>query len=205
MFPAFLLILLAVVHRILSATLGGGSDWLANFSPLAAIVFCGAYFFPRRIALLVPLVAMVVSDFVLNTFVYHVSFLSFDILPRYAAFALVAAGALWLRGLSLTGFGKWASVAGATLMGSVIFYLVTNTASWIGNPSYSMNLAGWWQALTVGLPGYSPTWTFFRNSLVSDMLFTGMFAACMHFTTRAVMPGVPATAAIPAGAGRYQA
>ena len=45
------------------------------------------------------------------------------------------------------------------------------------------NFAGLIQALTVGLPQYSatPTWMFFRNSLVSDLLFTGLFVLCMNF------------------------
>jgi hypothetical protein len=36
--------------------------------------------------------------------------------------------------------------------------------------------------MTVGLPQYSatPTWMFFRNSLVSDLIFTGLFVVCMN-------------------------
>jgi hypothetical protein len=32
------------------------------------------------------------------------------------------------------------------------------------------------------LPQYSatPTWMFFRNSLVSDLIFTGLFVVCMN-------------------------
>jgi hypothetical protein len=33
------------------------------------------------------------------------------------------------------------------------------------------------QALTTGLPGYPPTWTFFRNSLIGDLLFAAFFIA----------------------------
>jgi hypothetical protein len=38
------------------------------------------------------------------------------------------------------------------------------------------------QALTVGLPQYSatPTWMFFRNSLVSNLLFTVLFVASFN-------------------------
>jgi hypothetical protein len=34
--------------------------------------------------------------------------------------------------------------------------------------------------MTVGLPGFPPTLLFFRNSLVSDLLFTGLFAGAME-------------------------
>jgi hypothetical protein len=47
-------------------------------------------------------------------------------------------------------------------------------------PGYAPTFSGWVQALTVGLPGYAPTWMFFRNSLLSDFLFTGLFVAAME-------------------------
>jgi hypothetical protein len=68
------------------------------------------------------------------------------------------------------------------LLGAVLFYLTTNTASWLYNPDYSKTLAGWIQALTGGIPGYPPTWTFFRNTLMSGGLFTGLFAGALKLT-----------------------
>ena len=64
-----------------------------------------------------------------------------------------------------------------------LFYVVTNVFSWLVDPGYVKNFAGLIQALTVGLPQYSatPTWMFFRNSVVSDLLFTGLFVLCMNF------------------------
>ena len=50
----------------------------------------------------------------------------------------------------------------------------------LGDVAYLPNAAGWWQAMTVGLPGFPPTLVFFRNSLVSDLLFTGLFAGAME-------------------------
>jgi hypothetical protein len=63
-----------------------------------------------------------------------------------------------------------------------MFYLITNTFSWLSDPGYVKNLAGLIQSLTVGLSQYSatPTWMFFRNSLVSDLIFTGLFVLCMN-------------------------
>jgi hypothetical protein len=43
--------------------------------------------------------------------------------------------------------------------------------------------------MTVGLPGFPPTLYFFRNSLVSDLLFTGVFALVME--SRALKSGQP--------------
>ena len=71
----------------------------------------------------------------------------------------------------------------ASLAASLIFYVVTNAFSWLSDPGYAKNFAGLIQALTVGLPQYSatPTWMFFRNSLVSDLFFTALFVVCMNF------------------------
>jgi Family of unknown function (DUF6580) len=70
----------------------------------------------------------------------------------------------------------------ASIVASTMFYVVTNTFSWLSDPGYAKNFAGLIQSLTVGLPQYSatPTWMFFRNSLVSDLIFTGLFVVCMN-------------------------
>ena len=60
--------------------------------------------------------------------------------------------------------------------------MITNFFSWLTDPGYVKNFAGLIQSLTVGLPQYgaTPTWMFFRNSLVSDLFFTLLFVACMQ-------------------------
>ena len=64
---------------------------------------------------------------------------------------------------------------GSTIAGSCLFYLITNTATWISTADYAKTLAGWWQALTIGDPGFPPTLLFFRNTLLSDLFFTALF------------------------------
>jgi hypothetical protein len=63
----------------------------------------------------------------------------------------------------------------STLVGSGLFYLMTNTGSWISTADYAKTLPGWWQALTTGVPGFPPTLLFFRNTLLSDLFFTALF------------------------------
>jgi hypothetical protein len=92
----------------------------------------------------------------------------------------------------------WLNLFSGALGGSIFFYLVTNTASWIGDVAYTHDLAGWWQAMTIGHPEFAPTLWFFRNTLVSDLLFTGAFAFAMELAAkRAGQPSLlskPATA-----------
>ena len=72
--------------------------------------------------------------------------------------------------------------------------VVTNTASWLTTPGYAKTLLGWWQALSVGLPGYPPTWLFFRNAMVSDAGFTLAFLGCLVLVRKAKpVAGVPAS------------
>jgi hypothetical protein len=76
-----------------------------------------------------------------------------------------------------------------TLAVSLLFYLVTNTGSWLGNASYPQTFPGWIQALGTGLPGYPPTWTFLRNSLCGDLLFASLFVSlerCLASRSRSV-------------------
>ena len=150
-------------------------DILPNFSPLMAAALCGAVFIPGWLGLVVPVVALLVSDAALNTH-YGEPVISPQILWTLPCY-LIAVGIGWLlRGQRERRAGLW-SILGGTLLSSVIFYVVTNTGSWLGFTAYPQNLAGWVQALTTGLPGYPPTWTFFRNSLIGDLLFAAFFVA----------------------------
>lgn len=178
MIPALLLILIAVVYRIATGIfVQPNSTWLSNFAPLAAIALCGAAYFPRAYKFTVPLIALLISDIVLNIH-YSASLLDPLIFGRYLALALV--GCL---GLAVQNRASLKTLLPASVAGSIIFYVITNAFSWLSDPGYVKNLAGLMQALTTGLPAYSatPSWMFFRNSLVSDLLFTSVFVLCMHF------------------------
>jgi hypothetical protein len=178
MIPAFILILAAVAYRIVTGlAIISGSTWLSNFAPLAAIALCGAVYFPTRFKFAVPLAALFLSDVVLNVHYGAPLFVPL-IVCRYFALALVG----WL-GLMIANRPSWKTLLPASLAGSMLFYVVTNAFSWLSDPGYVKNFAGFIQALTVGLPQYSatPAWMFFRNSVVSDLLFTGLFVLCLHF------------------------
>ena len=185
MFASFLLLLVAVVYRIvLGVTSSAQMDGWHNFSPLAAIALCGAIYLPRRLAIALPLVALFVSDLFLNAH-YGTALLSLDILPRYLALGgCVALGLLVRRRPELP------RILGASVAGSLLFYVITNTGSWLAEPAYAKTAAGWWQALTSGLPGYPPTLTFFRNSLLSDLFFTALFVGCMAVSRKSGAPAL---------------
>jgi hypothetical protein len=176
MIPALLLIFSVVAYRVTSGLLiQSGASWLSNFVPLAAIALCSAAYFPKKYKFAVPLVTLFISDAVLN-FRYGAPLLDPQILCRYLALALVG----WI-GLLLQYRASVKTLLPASIVGSTIFYVITNAFSWLSDPGYAKNLAGLIQALTVGLPQYSatPSWMFFRNSLLSDLVFTLLFIVCM--------------------------
>jgi len=177
MIPALLLVAAAIGYRIvMGLAIISGSTWLSNFAPLAAIALCAAVYFPTKYKFAVPMIALLISDVVLNVS-YGFSLWSPFVLSHYVGFALVG-----LVGLLLQKRASLKTLLPASIAASFIFYVVTNGVSWLFDPGYAKNFAGLVQALTVGLPAYSatPTWMFFRASLVSDLFFTLLFVLCMN-------------------------
>ena len=169
-FVALVFLVIGTFFRVIRADLAPGT--LPNFSPLMAAALCGALFIPGWLGLVVPVAALLISDSLLNIHdgLPAISSQVLWTLPCY----LLAVGLGWMIREYRGGLG---TIMGATLVSSFMFYLVTNTGSWLGLAAYPQSFAGWVQAITTGLPGYPPTWMFFRNSLVSDLLFAACFVA----------------------------
>lgn len=149
-----------------------------NFSVAYAFAFCAGVFFRGALAWWLPLGVMLATDVALNVFYYHEPPFGFYLLMNYAVYAL------------LIGLGKLSGrkapflklILGG-LAGAVIFYVVTNTLSWLQDAAYAKTLAGWIQALTTGRPDWHPTtWEMFRNTLLSGGLFTALFAVSGKLT-----------------------
>lgn len=178
MIPALILILSAVAYRIAAGLLihSGNALWLSNFAPMAAIALCGAAYFPAKFKFAVPLGALFVSDLILN-YVYVAPLVQAQMLGHYLGLVLVG-----FLGLSIQNHASLKTLLPASLLGSTMFYVITNAFSWLSDPGYAKNFAGLIQALTVGLPQYSstPTWMFFRNTVLSDLFFTLLFVACIN-------------------------
>lgn len=178
MIPAVLLIIAAVTYRVAAGLLiQSGTTWLSNFAPFAAIALCSAAYFPTKLKFSLPLVALFVSDVILNSY-YGAPLFTPLMLCRYLALGVV--GCL---GLALQGRASFKTLLPASIVGSTIFYVITNAFAWLSDPGYAKNIGGLIQALTIGLPQYSatPSWMFFRNSLLSDFFFALLFAFCMSF------------------------
>jgi hypothetical protein len=148
-----------------------------NFSAFYGLAFCAGAFFPRNVKWWLPLGTLVVTDIALD-FYYH----SFSVmqLVNYLAYALII-----LFGTRFNHRSRFLGLLAGGIVGAILFYLITNTASWLSNPEYAKDLAGWIIALTKGTAGYPPTLEFFRNTLMSGGLFTGLFAGALKLSEAA--------------------
>jgi hypothetical protein len=170
MLAALILIFTVTFYRGCYAWAGSPDAW-ANFSPVAAILLCSAAYLPRKFILLAGLGPLIVADLLLNVH-YHEPLIDTGMLSRYFSFGLILLLGYAVRKQHLH---KVFYLFGATIVSSCLFYLITNTATWAATSDYSKTMTGWWQALTVGEPGFPPTVLFFRNTVVSDLFFTALF------------------------------
>jgi hypothetical protein len=142
------IILFAAVMRLL--------PHYPNFTPVAAIaLFGGAHFSKRWLAFLVPLLALFVSDLIIG---FH-SFM----LPVYLSFGLVV-----LMGGLLKGRIRPGTVIAGSLGASLLFFLITNFAVWIGSPYYPQTFAGLLSCYGMAIP-------FFHSGMLGDLFYSGVF------------------------------
>jgi hypothetical protein len=168
---ALVLVLGCITFRLLSSLY---PHLIPNISPLLAMSFVAAMVLPARWGWLVGPSTLLVTELAfveLNQRAGSPMF-SWWLVISLAFYA--AAGGL---GLLIAQRKTLAKIIGGSLSLSFLFYVVANTFAWAGgaatatNPGYPQTFAGWWQANTVGLPGWEPTWHFLRNGMAGDLLF----------------------------------
>lgn len=172
MIAGIALLVAAALYRLLPVFLGVTTEqqgWLPGFSPIAAIFLCGAACLPHRSSIALPFAAVLLTDVLLNVH-YGYPAVSLGMLVNCVAFAAISG-----LGLQLRGNAGFKTLIPAAIGSGVFFYFVSNTFAWLTVPGYSISPSGWAQALTTGLPGFAPTWTFLRNELISNVLFTSLF------------------------------
>jgi hypothetical protein len=155
-----------------------------NFSAVYALCFCAGAFFAPAMKWWLPMTMLVVTDFILNVFFYHVSPLQPYLLLNYVVYA-----GLIFMGSRFSPRASFVKLLSGGILGAILFYLITNTAAWLfnpyNNPEYTKNLAGWIIALTKGTGGWPTTLEFFRNTLMSGGLFTALFAGALKLSEAA--------------------
>lgn len=147
--------LLILVLFILSAAVTRLVPHPWNLTSVTAMaLFGGAYFTDRRWAFAAPLLALLLSDMVLG-FYPHME-------VPYLAFTITVC-----IGLGLQKRRTAARIAGAALLSSVVFFVVTNFGEWLLRVElpYPKTVDGLIACYVSALP-------FFGNSLLGDAIYT---------------------------------
>jgi hypothetical protein len=155
MLTAFVLTVLAVLFRVFSATY---QVW--NFAPMAAISLYAGSRLPRRWAWVVPVVAMVVSDLLLDQGRYRPAFE----LTRWTIYTTFAVTTLLGQLANLPRFGRWLLPI-LSVTGSLLFFVTSNLATWGEGLLYPMTFTGLIACFVAAIP-------FFGNTIAADLIGT---------------------------------
>lgn len=127
---------------------------IPNATPITSITLAGNKYIGRTWAIVIPLVAMLVSDAVIGFYDWRI------LLSVYISFALIGAiGSLIKKYTDV--FSTMLVVIGSSLL----FFLVTNFTVWMFSAWYEKSLSGLLYCYFLGLP-------FLRNMLMGDVFFS---------------------------------
>jgi uncharacterized membrane protein len=138
---------------------------LPNFAPIAAMaLFSGYYFRSAKVAVLVPLLAMALSDLFIGGYEWQMMVVVYSALALPVAFRVLLRKYLAMeRGSASSAAIGLSGLLTCSLASSLFFFLVTNFAWWPWS-MYEQNWEGLILCYQQGLP-------FFRNTLAGDLFF----------------------------------
>lgn len=148
-----------IIGVIIAAAAARLIPHLPNFTPIGAMaLFGGTYIVNKRLAIMAPLFAMFLSDIVLeliNGTGFHAT------MPFvYASFILVA-----MLGFLLRKRVQRQTIMVGSLVGSLIFFFVTNFGAWITSHGfYPLTLPSLMECYIAGIP-------FFKGTVIGDLFY----------------------------------
>lgn len=151
----------------------------ANFTAIAAVALFGAVKMKdKKQALLIPIGAMLLSDTIFEV-MYRAGVSPFPGFHSgmwyvYGAFMLISLIGFWVRrSFSIP------RLALGTLVGSLVFFVVTNFGVW---------LSGWYGYTVEGLSAcYIAAIPFYRNQVLGDVFFTAVLFSVDYFVKTKVL------------------
>lgn len=148
-----------------------------NFTPLGAIALFGsAYFTDKKWAIIMPLLAMWISDLILNNFIFSgfyegVTLFTSTMFWVYGSLILIA-----LLGMKVLHKITVPRLLGSALSASIIFFIVSNFGAWLASPVYPATLEGLIACYTAAIP-------FFHNTLGGDLVYCATLFGAFEFVT----------------------
>jgi hypothetical protein len=162
---AVLLILLAAISRVVM--------YPHNFSPMIGMaLFAGATFTDKKLAFILPIFSMLLSDIMFEVFNIAPGFWGWGQLVGYGIFALITIFAFTLKKVNVI------NVIGYSIVSSILFFILSNLSFFlIDNPiyhTYSQNFSGFINCYIAALP-------FFKTSLIADMVYSGVLFVAYYY------------------------
>jgi hypothetical protein len=155
--------LLMFVLLVAVAIVGRWAQPTWNLTPLVAVAAMGGYYFRRfSLAILLPAVAITVSNTILPSYNDWAIFVAVVVM-------LVLPAALGRMARLKTAWQKAGVAVACGLLPATAFFLVTNLLVWGRTSLYEHSLAGLAICYSAGLP-------FYRTMLVGDICYVSLFA-----------------------------
>lgn len=126
-----------------------------NFTPVMALALFGGLYLPKRTALIVPLLMMIVTDLVLG--------LHDTVLLTWGSVLMISALGVWLRERK-----SMVNLLGSSFLSAGIFFVITNFGAWL--TMYPQTMEGLRQCYLLAIP-------FFRMTLMSTVVYAVVFIA----------------------------
>jgi hypothetical protein len=146
-----------------------------SFNPIIAIsLFSGVVISDKKLAFLMPLLAMFASDILLEVLQIAPGFYGLSQLGNYASLLLV----------TVLGFGmkkiRFVHVAGFSIASTLMFFFLSNSNVFFFNAvAYERSFNGWMTCLAAGIP-------FIKNGLLTDLFFSGVLFGSYSFITKSL-------------------
>lgn len=144
---------------------------IPNFAPIAAMALFGAAYIKNKVfAFVVPLSALLLSDLIIELVAGEGFYAT--MLFVYGSFILIG-----LIGTLLRDNIKVPRLLAAGLLGSIVFFLVTNFGVWLYSPTYTNDFAGLIFTYEMALP-------FFRYTILGDLFYITLMFGVFELVSR---------------------
>ena len=143
----FAMILLAVFARLIPHS--------PNFTPIGGLAIFSGLQFKSKLSVLIPLLAMVISDMFLG-------------IHKTIPYVYISFIIIFFLGRSIKNEITFKKIVIISLVSSILFFLITNLGVFITGSMYQKSFSGLIQCYFMGIP-------FFRNTAISDIFYSLTF------------------------------
>lgn len=170
--PRFIFISIAIIIAAISRML----PHPPNFTPIAAMaLFGGACLADKRLAIIVPLLAMFISDCIYIPYSDSTGFHN-TMIYVYASFILITCIGIYIRNNARSG-----NIVLASVISSVLFFLITNFAVWAAS-GFALGFSGLIATYVAGIPFYDNSifGSFLLNTVMGDLFYNGILFGSLY-------------------------